>query len=206
MPDDSDANGRGLWSELREAYHCYLTHTFTLELPQHSRIAYLKARGERSAKIWFGMAFVPVALFRIRNQLLRRNVPLLPYFCDMLSTALWHVSIGRHVTAGEGLLFPHGHVVVDGVVNIGRNCVINPWVTIGLSNSRNLGFSLYGPTIGDGVQIGTGAKVLGPITVGDNARIGANAVVIEDVPAGATVVGAPARIVHTSQPVWRRSD
>ena len=51
-------------------------------------------------------------------------------------------------------------------------------------------------------HIGTGAKLLGPITVGDGARIGANAVVIHDVPAGATVVGVPARVVQESQPDW----
>ncbi|MDP3767886.1 MAG: hypothetical protein Q8S13_07710, partial [Dehalococcoidia bacterium] len=58
------------------------------------------------------------------------------------------------------------------------------------------------PAIGDGVAIGTGAKVLGPVTVGDGARIGANAVVIDDVPPGATVVGAPARVVQTAPAQW----
>ena len=59
-----------------------------------------------------------------------------------------------------------------------------------------------GPTIGDRVFIGTGAKLLGPITIGDDVRIGANAVVIDDVPAGATVVGAPARVVRSAPPAW----
>ena len=65
-----------------------------------------------------------------------------------------------------------------------------------------VGLDPRGPVIGDRVFIGTGAKVLGAITVGDDARIGANAVVIEDVPAGATVVGAPARVVQTDPPAW----
>jgi tetrahydrodipicolinate N-succinyltransferase len=99
------------------------------------------------------------------------------------------------VTAGPGLQLPHGNVVIDGRVRIGKNCQINPWVTIGLSNSRRIGFSADGPTIGDEVHIGTGAKILGPIAIGDHARIGANAVVIADVPANSTVVGAPARPV-----------
>ena len=54
------------------------------------------------------------------------------------------------------------------------------------------------------MHIGTGAKVLGPITIGDDVRIGANAVVIDDVPSGATVVGAPARIVRDKPPEWPR--
>jgi hypothetical protein len=68
-------------------------------------------------------------------------------------------------------------------------------VTIGLSNSRKLGFSVDGPTIGDHAYIGTGAKVLGPVKIGDYVRIGANAVVVHDVPDSVTVVGIPARIV-----------
>jgi serine acetyltransferase len=66
--------------------------------------------------------------------------------------------------------------------------IINPWVTIGLRAG-----DFRGPSIGRHVQIGTGAKIIGPVTVGDNASIGANAVVVHDVPPRTTVVGAPAR-------------
>jgi len=145
---------------------------------------------------------LPVLLFRLRNDLLRRQVPVLPYLCELLSSTIWHVVIGRHVEVGPGLIIPHGHAVIDGIVRIGRNCIINPWVTIGLSGSRRWGFDRRGPIIGDRVFIGTGAKVLGPVTVGDDVRIGANAVVIEDVPVGATVVGAPARVVHNAPQEW----
>jgi serine acetyltransferase len=115
--------------------------------------------------------------------------------CDLLSRALFGVQIGNKVEAGPGLMITHGHVVIDGRTKIGRHCQVNPWVTIGLSNSRKLGFSVDGPTIGDHVHIGTGAKVLGPVVVGDYARIGANAVVVHDVPENVTVVGIPARII-----------
>jgi acetyltransferase-like isoleucine patch superfamily enzyme len=54
---------------------------------------------------------------------------------------------------------------------------------------------VYGPTLGKRVQVGTGAKLLGPISVGDGAHIGANAVVLQDVPVGATAVGVPARVI-----------
>ncbi|OGO50957.1 MAG: hypothetical protein A2148_02270 [Chloroflexi bacterium RBG_16_68_14] len=148
------------------------------------------------------MPALPVILLRLRDGLLRRRVPLLPYLCELLSTAVWRIAIGRKVEIGPGLILPHGYVVIDGAVKIGRDCAINPWVTIGLSGSRRWGFDSRGPIIGDRVFIGTGAKVLGPITVGDGARIGANAVVIDDVPAGATVVGAPARVVQSKPPAW----
>ena len=177
-----------LWEDLKEAYDTYDRYSFL--------------RKSSPPFLFLGMPLVPVLMYRLRNHLVRRNVPLLPYVCELVSSAVWHVSIGRLVDIGPGLMVPHGHIVLDGVVKIGARCTINPWVTIGLSGRRRWGFDSRGPMIGDGVFIGTGAKVLGPITVGDNVRIGANAVVIEDVPANATVVGAPARIVHESQVPW----
>jgi serine O-acetyltransferase len=78
--------------------------------------------------------------------------------------------------------------VLDGLVEIGAGVAIAPFVTIGLRAGN-----LQGPTIEDGAEIGTGAKLIGPIRVGAGARVGANAVVVDDVPAGATVAGVPAR-------------
>jgi serine O-acetyltransferase len=194
--------GRTLWDDLQEVYDTYLLHSFTPNPPQAPLGEHWKGEGERAARVLFGMPTLSVALYRVRDTVLRDGWPLLPYFCELLATGLWHVSIGRKVTLGRGLVIPHGHVVIDGKTTIGRNCVINPWVTIGLSGSRRWGFDQRGPVIGDDVYVGTGAKVLGPITVGEGARIGANAVVIDDVPAGATVVGAPARVVHDAPAQW----
>lgn len=164
----------------------------------------LLANGAARLKRWFFIAFVEswlaIFLFRAKVSLRSRRVPFLPGLCDALSRALFNVSIGNAVEAGPGLMLTHGNVVIDGRTRIGKDCQINPWVTIGLSNSRRYGFSADGPTIGDNVHIGTGAKILGPITVGDFARIGANAVVIDDVPANTTVVGIPARPVGPSAP------
>ena len=80
--------------------------------------------------------------------------------------------------------------VLDGLVRVGRGTAIRPWVTVGLAEGN-----FEGPKIGRNVRVGTGAKLFGPITIGDNALIGANAVVLQDVPAGSTAVGVPARIV-----------
>jgi serine O-acetyltransferase len=130
-----------------------------------------------------------IALFRGKRALQRRRVPVLPQVLDRACIIFFNVNLGDYTDIGGGLYLPHGNVVVDGMVRIGRNCVIGPWVTVGTRGS------VAGPRIGDDVFIGTGAKILGDITVGDRARIGANAVVIEDVPEGATVVGIPARRV-----------
>ena len=90
---------------------------------------------------------------------------------------------------GGGLLLPHpnGVVIHPGSV-IGPNCLLFHQVT--------LGFGTGGvPMLGGGVDVGAGAKIIGAITIGDRAIVGANAVVLQDVPAGATVAGVPARVI-----------
>jgi serine O-acetyltransferase len=131
-----------------------------------------------------------VVLFRLKRALQRRHVPVLPALLDRLCIVLFNVNLGDYTDIGGGLYLPHGNVVVDGLVHIGRNCVIAPWVTIGTNGS------VAGPHIGDDVFIGTGAQVLGAIRVGDRARIGANAVVLADVPPETSVVGVPATPVR----------
>ncbi len=98
------------------------------------------------------------------------------------------VCIGDPVIIGPGLYLAHGQVVIDGLVRIGQRTVIFPWSTIGLRAGN-----WTGPTIGNSVTIGSGARVLGAISIGDGANIGANAVVLDDVSKGSTVVGMPAR-------------
>jgi serine O-acetyltransferase len=184
---------------LTQDFDAHVLFTFA-EIPASPPMANRLARVKR----WFLIAFVEswlaIWLFRLKVRLRASGVPALPGVCDLLSRMLFHVQIGNRVEIGPGLMITHGNVVIDGRTKIGRNCQINPWVTIGLSNSKRLGFSVDGPTIGDEVHIGTGAKLLGPITVGDYARIGANAVVVHDVPANATVVGVPARVIGARAP------
>ena len=83
---------------------------------------------------------------------------------------------------------PNG-IVIHPYAEIGPNCLLFQQVTIG-ANDRGV------PRIGGHVDIGAGAKVLGPVTIGRHARIGANAVVIDDVPDGATAAGVPARVIR----------
>jgi serine O-acetyltransferase len=91
---------------------------------------------------------------------------------------------------GGGLLLPHPNgIVIHPDAEIGPNCLLFQQVTIG-ANDHGV------PSIGGHVDIGAGAKVLGPVTIGHHARIGANAVVMHDVPSGATAVGVPARVIR----------
>jgi serine O-acetyltransferase len=185
---------------LNQDYGAHVLFTFA-EIPDSPPWANRAARVRRWFTIAFAESWLASWLFRAKVRLRSAGVPLLPGLCDLASRAVFGVSIGNRVEIGAGLMMTHGHVVVDGRTKIGANCQINPWVTIGLSNSKKLGFSVDGPTIGDHVHIGTGAKVLGPVTIGNHVRIGANAVVVHDVPSNVTVVGAPARIVGAPSPI-----
>jgi serine O-acetyltransferase len=105
--------------------------------------------------------------------------------------------IGRRVFIDHGM-----GVVVGETAEIGDDCTLYHGVTLG-GTSWNKG--KRHPTLGRGVVIGAGAKILGPILVADGAKIGSNAVVVKDVPAGATAVGIPARVVAGEEALRRES-
>lgn len=91
---------------------------------------------------------------------------------------------------GGGLLLPHPNgIVIHPSVVIGPNCLIFQQVTLGMAHGGV-------PLVGGHVDIGAGAKVIGPVCLADHSNVGANAVVMIDVPEGATAVGVPARIIH----------
>ena len=122
------------------------------------------------------------------HALLRRWAALRHRFWSVVSGA--DIPLGSRI--GGGLVLPHPNgVVIHGDAVIGPNCLIFQQVTIGAA-ARGV------PTLGGHVDIGAGAKVLGPIRIGDHVLIGANAVVLCDVPEGATAVGVPA-IVKTRE-------
>jgi serine O-acetyltransferase len=113
----------------------------------------------------------------------------------VLRHRFWSVVCGADIPLnariGGGLLIPHPNGIVihpDSV--IGTNCLLMQQVTLGTNRSAEA------PRIGNGVDIGPGAKVLGPVFVGDKAMIGAMSLVLTDVPAGTTAYGIPARVVH----------
>lgn len=96
--------------------------------------------------------------------------------------------IDRFSKIGPGLQLAHPYATIINVESMGTNCYINQLVTIGEKNGKK-------PIIGNNVQFLSNCTVIGGITIGDNAVIGAGAVVVKDVPAGAVVVGNPARIL-----------
>lgn len=105
----------------------------------------------------------------------------------------YSVQLGRRVIVEhQGCIVFHGDCV------IGDDCIIRQGCTLG---NRHLDAPFDAPILGRGVNVGAGAKILGRVRIGDNANIGANAVVLSDVPAGATVVGIPARVLGS----WKES-
>ena len=113
--------------------------------------------------------------------------------------ARWLTGIEIHpgATIGRRFFIDHGMGVVIGeTAEIGDDCTLYHGVTLG-GTSWNRG--KRHPTLGRGVVVGAGAKILGPIVIGDGAQIGSNAVVVKPVPAGATAVGIPARILEKEQ-------
>lgn len=107
-----------------------------------------------------------------------------------MNAAIGHVVIGRGADFGPGFVIVHSFgIVINSSVKAGRNLVIEHGVTIGAEKGKS-------PVLGDNIFIGAGAKIIGAVTIGSDAKIGANAVVTKDVPAGATMVGIPARVVR----------
>jgi serine O-acetyltransferase len=119
-------------------------------------------------------------------------------FVSHVARFLTGIEIHPGATIGRRVFIDHGMGVVIGeTAEIGDDCTLYHGVTLG-GVSWNKG--KRHPTLGKGVVVGAGAKILGPFTVGDGARVGSNSVVVKAVPEGATVVGIPARIVedHTA--------
>ena len=153
------------------------------------------ARGVGPAEIlatWPGIH--ALLAHRVAHALAGARVPLLPRSISMLARAVTGIEIHPSARIGEGLFIDHGAGVVIGeTADIGDNVTLYQGVTLG-----GTGFATgkRHPTVQDNVTIGSGAKLLGPITVGHGAKIGANSVVITDVPPNATVVGNPGHPVR----------
>ncbi|HXW59612.1 MAG TPA: serine O-acetyltransferase [Solirubrobacteraceae bacterium] len=153
------------------------------------------ARGVGPAEIlatWPGIH--ALLAYRVAHALAVAGVPVLPRLLSMLTRAVTGIEIHPSACIGEGLFIDHGAGVVIGeTADIGNDVTLYQGVTLG-----GTGFATgkRHPTVQDNVTIGSGAKLLGPITVGRGAKIGANSVVITDVPAHATVVGNPGHPVR----------
>lgn len=134
-----------------------------------------------------------ILFYRFANAAWRRDFFLLGRFISNLGKIMTGIEIHPGATIGDHLFIDHGNGVVIGETSeIANDVTLYQGVTLG-GTSKVKG--KRHPTLEDGVIVGSGAQVLGPLTVGEAARIGANAVVLKDVPKGATMVGIPAKMV-----------
>lgn len=131
------------------------------------------------------------ARFRIKNKILRAPWTIVYIIINKLVEIVCGITIGASASIGRRFTIEHhGCIVIHGATVIGNDCLIRHGVTLG-----NTGYDdpLGAPTVGDRVQMGAGAKILGRISVGNDVIIGANAVVTRNVPDGIAVGGVPAR-------------
>ena len=134
-----------------------------------------------------------ILFYRFANLAWQKNFYLIGRLISNLGRFTTGIEIHPGAEIGKRFFIDHGMGVVVGETSkVGDDVTLYQGVTLG---GTSLEKGKRHPTIGDGVIIGSGAQVLGPLNVGKGARIGANAVVLQDVPTGATMVGIPAKIV-----------
>jgi serine O-acetyltransferase len=141
-----------------------------------------------------------LAIHAVAHWLWKHKIPVIPRVLSVLNRLIFATQLPAGTRLGKGVRLNYSGLgtVIHARAVIGNNVEIGPGVVIG---GRSKLYEV--PIIEDDVQIGVGAKVLGPIRVGRGAVIGANAVVLHDVPAGAVVVGIPARVLRIEQPPLR---
>ena len=135
-----------------------------------------------------------VLIYRIAHKLYINRYKTAARALSQFGRLVTGIEIHPGAKIGKRLFIDHGAGVVIGeTAEIGDDCLLYQGVTLG---GTGKGKGKRHPTLGNNVMIGCGAKVLGPYKVGDNAKIAANAVVLDAVPANATAVGVPARVVR----------
>jgi len=169
--------------------------TDAIELARAARRAGTAADARRMMRT---DAWLLLALFRARETVLRWRIPVFNRVLRQLQMTLGGVELGNDITLGPGVYFIHSlGTVVGGQARVGARVRFLGNNTVGAASDDGE------PVIEEDVEIGCGARVLGPIRIGARAVIGANAVVLTDVPADHIAVGAPARILpkRSARPV-----
>jgi serine O-acetyltransferase len=163
-------------------------------------IARYRARGDHGKQLWLNPAVWSIACYRLGNWLyvarpfilIRIPLKIISFVANKFCEVFMEMCIDPHASIGPGLYIGHiGGVHINPQAVIGSNCDLTHRVTIGASAMGRQG----APVLGDDVYIGTGATLVGKIKIGNGAKIAANTLVINNIPAGATVMGVPGRII-----------
>lgn len=167
----------------------------------------IKARDPAPRSRWEVLLYpgvLALGLHRIAHWLFQADLFFLARLVNHISRFLTAIDIHPGATIGRNFFIDHGFTVIGETAHIGDDVTIYQCVTLGGTSPDNGVAGKRHPTIGDGVIVGSGAQVLGPIIVGARARIGANAVVTKEVPPGATMVGIPARPTVVEAETYQR--
>jgi len=149
--------------------------------------------GIRDYLMIFNPRMYPVILVRMSTFFYNNHLGIVAKIVSTFNFVLFGCDIARGAKIKGGLYLPHpSGVVIGEYAIIGENCIIHQGVTLG---DRGEEHETSNPTLGDFVEIGTGAKILGKILLDDYSRVGANSVVLKDTPKYSVVVGAPASII-----------
>lgn len=141
--------------------------------------------------------FHVMIFYRLAHWLWNNNMKFFGRLVSHFGRFMTGIEIHPGATIGRGFFIDHGMGVVIGeTAEIGENCTLYHGVTLGGTSWAK---EKRHPTLGNNVIIGSGAKILGPFTVGDDSKIGSNSVVVKEVPATATVVGIPGRVVLSGE-------
>jgi serine O-acetyltransferase len=139
--------------------------------------------------------FHAILMHRLAHKLYIWGIPLVPRILSQVSRFFTGIEIHPGATIGRRFFIDHGMGVVIGeTAEIGDDCLLYQGVTLGGTGNEK---GKRHPTLGNGVVVGTGAKVLGGIRIGDYVKVGAGSVVVHPVPDHSTVVGIPGRVVRT---------
>ncbi|MFX1320478.1 MAG: serine O-acetyltransferase [Promethearchaeota archaeon] len=134
-----------------------------------------------------------ILLHRIAHFFWKIKMPFVPRYLSEITRELTGIEIHPGAEIGKDFFIDHGGGVVIGeTAKIGDNVTIYQGVVLGGTMTDPI---KRHPTLGNNIVVGTGAKLLGPITIGDNVRIGANSVVVQDIPPNSVVVGVPGKII-----------
>ena len=158
----------------------------------------VKSRDPAARSRWEVLLYpgvLALGMHRIGHWLYGGRLYFLARVINHLARFLTAIDIHPGAKIGRYFFIDHGFTVIGETAEIGDNVTIYQNVTLGGTNpTTGIGGKRH-PTLHDGVVIGSGAQILGPIEVGEGAKVGANSVVTKDVPPGATMVGIPARSV-----------
>jgi serine O-acetyltransferase len=186
---------------LKKSLHAKRNTCQDIEMKEFSAdIARYRAMGDHGKELWMNPAVWAIGCYRFGNWLnvarptwiIRVLLKPVAYLANKFCEVFMEMCIDSSATIGGGLFIAHiGGIHINPQAVLGKNCDIAHRVTIGTSAMGRKG----APTLGDEVYVGTGATLVGKIKIGSGAKIAANTLVMTNVPAGATVMGVPGRVI-----------